>query len=110
MDLDISWNSLVPHFAKSLLCVLSENKRLQFLNLSWNNITNSEAPQADQQLVLQCIGNIIKRNKNILHLDFTCCGLNEEIIIGIGNAMRKARSLLCIHLSGNDLGVTQASK
>lgn len=75
IEIDISWNSLVPHFAKSLLQVLSENKRLHFINLSWNNITNSEASEADQNMVIDYIGKIIKRNKNILHMDLTSCGL-----------------------------------
>ena len=110
IDIDISWNQLMPHFSKSLLTVMAENRRLQFINLAWNNITNSEASEEDQNTVLTLIGTIIKRNKNILHMDLTSCGLTEFILIGIGNAMRKARSLLAIHLSGNDLGVTDKSK
>ena len=35
------------------------------------------------------------------HMDLTSTGLNELLIKEIGNALRKARSLLCIHLSGN---------
>ena len=34
-------------------------------------------------------------------MDLTVTGLNQFLVKEIGNALRKARSLICIHLSGN---------
>ena len=47
------------------------------------------------------IGKIIKHSRAMQHMDLTSTGLNTFLIKEIGNALRKARSLLCIHLSGN---------
>ena len=38
IELDISWNNLLPWDLKKLFEVLSTNRQLQNLNLSWNNI------------------------------------------------------------------------
>lgn len=52
------------------------------------------------------LGMIIKKNKSILHLNLDAIGLNEAMICMIGKFMRRAKSLLAIHLSFN-LGATQ---
>ena len=38
IDLDISWNQLTPMDLAKLFRVLSSNRQLQNLNISWNNI------------------------------------------------------------------------
>lgn len=38
MDLDISWNGLRPTTFFSFLESIAENRTLQYLNLSWNNL------------------------------------------------------------------------
>jgi hypothetical protein len=37
-ELDISWNHLRPHILLDFMTALSENRNLQYLNLSWNNL------------------------------------------------------------------------
>ena len=37
-DLDLSWSDVIPHYFGPLLEVLSRNKTLRSLNLSWNLI------------------------------------------------------------------------
>jgi len=37
-DLDLSWNDLIPSHFKPLLEVLSHNRQLKSLNLSWNTL------------------------------------------------------------------------
>ena len=37
-DLDISWNDLIPIHFPPLLDVISKNRRLKSLNLSWNTM------------------------------------------------------------------------
>ena len=42
----------------------------------------------------------------MLHLDFSNTGLGEQALWIIGAAIRRAKSLICAHLSGNP-GVTE---
>ena len=37
-DLDLSWSDVIPHHFVPLLEVLSRNRKLKSLNLSWNMI------------------------------------------------------------------------
>lgn len=44
---------------------------------------------------------MIKYNKNIVHIDLSYTNLDQEFITAIGNAMRRAKSLVAIHFTGN---------
>lgn len=55
---------------------------------------------------MDLLGGTIKHNKNLIHFDLTCTGLTIHIIKELGNVLRRAGSLLAIHLSGN-AGVTE---
>ena len=99
--MDISWNKLLPAQLKGMLKVLSMNRKLQNLNLSWNNISDSQATEDDMIFVGKMIGKIIKHSRTMQHIDLTGTGLGTYIIKEIGNSMRKSRALMCIHLSGN---------
>ena len=44
--------------------------------------------------------------KLIIHMNLTGTGLSSGVIYEMGNCLRRARSLLCLHLSGNP-GLTQ---
>ena len=47
------------------------------------------------------IGKIIKHSRAMQHIDLSGTNLGTYIIKEIGNAMRKSRAVMCIHLSGN---------
>jgi len=49
------------------------------------------------------MGSFIKYNKNLLHLDLSYCRLSRHVIHELGTPLRRAKALLCIHLSGNDI-------
>jgi len=91
-----------------LLEVLSKHRRLQYLDLSWNPILDRMATREDEEAVLTMLGKMIKHNSNLLHLDLSGTGLGTFIIDGIATALRKAKSILCLHLSGNPGLVTRA--
>jgi len=55
------------------------------------------------------ITRFIKYNKNLIHMDLSHTGLNEIAIKFIATSLRKARSLVSIHLCGN-LGITKDVK
>lgn len=44
---------------------------------------------------------VIKHNRQLIHLDLTSTGLNESVVKEVGTSLRRATSLLAIHLSGN---------
>jgi len=43
----------------------------------------------------------IKQNKKLVHLDLSFMGMDEETLLMFGVALRRAKSLLSLHLSGN---------
>ena len=51
--------------------------------------------------VNEMLGKIIKHSKTIIHMNLTGTGLSSSVIYEMGNCLRRARSLLCLHLSGN---------
>ena len=53
------------------------------------------------EMVLGSICTLIKKNKNIQHVNLTATGLTEYMIARIGKALRRTRSLCSIHFSGN---------
>ena len=44
---------------------------------------------------------LIKYNSKMLFLDLSQTGLSKEMLLEFGPALRKAKSLLSLHLSGN---------
>ena len=47
------------------------------------------------------LGKIIKHSRTLIHMNLTGCGLSAGVIYEMGNSLRRARSILVIHLSGN---------
>ena len=61
---------------------------------------------------MQIITNLcrfIKYNPNLLHFDLAHTGLNEQMIWHFGNALKRAKSMVALHLSGNP-GITDKLK
>ena len=51
--------------------------------------------------IIQMLGKIIKHSKTLQHIDLTGTGLSSQVIHSMGTALRRSRSILVIHLSGN---------
>lgn len=49
----------------------------------------------------QMLGKIIKHSRTMIHMNLTGTGLSAGVIYEIGTCLRRARSVLVIHLSGN---------
>ena len=47
------------------------------------------------------LGGIIKRNKNLVHLDLSATGLTVWILKELGSAFKRAPALLAVHLTNN---------
>jgi len=104
LELDLSWNSLRPANISPLLEALAENRVIQHLNLSWNTILASDADHS-----LSKITRIIKYNKSLLHFNLSHTGLSEHHVKAIGASLRRGRSILVLHMTGNP-GVTEDVK
>ena len=55
--------------------------------------------------IVRNICTIIKRNKNLLHLNLSNTQLTEYMLWHIGKSLSRARSVISCHLSGNQ-GIT----
>jgi Ran GTPase-activating protein (RanGAP) involved in mRNA processing and transport len=107
VSLDISWNQIPLFKIIPLLEVLSKHRKLEYLNLAFCNILDEQSTSVENEtFLLALLGKMIKHNQHLLHLDLSSIGLGARMIEGIGEALRKAKSLLCIHLSGNP-GLTE---
>lgn len=58
---------------------------------------------------MQSLVVLIKRNKQLMHLNLVSTGLTEHMITELAKAMRRSKSLLSVHLCGNK-GVTDRVK
>ena len=81
--------------------MIYKNKKLQSLNLSWNNILDADPTEKRIDHVLLFLGKIIKQNKNMHHMDLSGTGLNHKVVYELGQFLRRARAVCSIHLSGN---------
>ena len=54
---------------------------------------------------IEFLVKFIKRNRALIHADFSNTGLNEKQLWYFGRAMRRSKSLRSLHLSGNP-GIT----
>jgi len=57
------------------------------------------------QVVLDSLLKFIKYNKHLIHLDLSYTHLDEPMIIALGTSLRRAKSLVAVHFTGNP-GVT----
>lgn len=87
---------------------LSTNRNLQKVNLSWNAVRNMNCIAFDQKEITDSekdtITNLckfIKYNPKLLHMDLSKTGLSDKMLLFFGPALRRAKSLISLHLSGN---------
>ena len=77
--------------------------------LSSINSTTAEVAWYDKEVkfsdlsqkVIENLSFLIKRNKRLQHVNLSNTGLTEYMIVAIGRNMRRAKSLLSIHLCQN---------
>jgi Ran GTPase-activating protein (RanGAP) involved in mRNA processing and transport len=127
--LDLSWCRMLSRNSQYLILLeaLASNMRLVDLNLSWNTLageapkpitsrTNKGSPRAlaqseterpadaepgHQELAATFLASIIKRNRRLQHLNLENTGITDTMMKILSSALRRAPSLLSIHLSNN---------
>ena len=85
VDIDISWNELSSHSMSKIIKSLEFNKRLQILNLSWNEIR--------EDTDIKPFGHFIRENQSLTHLDLSKVFHSAKQIQYIIKCVKKARSL-----------------
>ncbi|CDW82841.1 UNKNOWN [Stylonychia lemnae] len=95
-ELDLSWNEVTSHNMWELIQNIEFCRHIQYLNLSFNSFAGHKT-----QDLVQSLTNMIRRNRNLLHLDISYCGLRKDEVLQIMVACKKSRSLLAVHISGN---------
>ena len=91
---------------KRVLEAVCSNKKLQYINLSWNNLVDERYTEKEQNEIQSILAVALKRNKELLHIDLSSTGLTGMMLKSIGTCLRRSTSLLSIHLSDNP-GLTE---
>ena len=121
-DLDISWNALHPDSFPYFLEQIQANKKLQFLNISYNNIVETSLSSfspiskkhvyalTDNQLeVADKLFRFLRHGKRLIHVDLTGTNLSEPMFLQMIPGIKKSGTLMSVHFSGNP-GVTKHVK
>ena len=53
------------------------------------------------QCLLDNLSKFIKYNKHLIHLDLSYTRLDEMMITALGTSLRRAKSLIAVHFTGN---------
>ena len=77
-------------------------------NFNGNYLESGKMTPVESKIV-ENLCQFIKKNTVLLHLDLSNMGIHSEMIKEFGPALRKSKSILSLHLSGNP-GVTKDVK
>ena len=74
-------------------------------------LTNFEKLKVNEMpnLIIECIGSMIRYNTNLQCINLDGCGLNSKVLAGFVPFLRHSKSLLCFHLAQNP-GITKEVK
>ena len=110
-ELDLANNSIIRGApAVKLLRRLSKNHKLIDINLSHNELfrpsrSNKDRTRGDlseeEAKILRYILIMIRDNGDLVHLNFTNCGIPEFGTLDIIERMQKSKSLQAVHFCGN---------
>jgi len=112
-SINLSGSEMLSISLKQILIILSKNRRLEYVNLAWLPV-GSQGELTISSLKEEIMNNLytfIIRNKQLIHLDLSysrITNMNLMFYQGIIAAMKKSKSLLCVHLTGN--GITDKGK
>lgn len=63
-------------------------KQIQYLNLSFNSFAGQKTND-----IIESLGNMIRKNRSLMHLDISYCGLRKDEVFEIIKSVKKSRSL-----------------
>ena len=99
-DLAIHWNKLTGNGLGIIIKALTQNKKIKILDLSWNALGSYN--KIGDYSVGKCLGEYLKDNKSLIHLDISFNGISKSDCILIGEGIKDNHTLLGIHLRGNE--------
>lgn len=97
IDLDICWNELGPFQIQKFFLALAANRKLQYLNIAWNDI-----PQVDD-FDMRPLCTFVRKNDDLTHLDCSGVFSKEKQIKSLIRAVSKSVSLQVLHLDYTSL-------
>lgn len=100
IELDISWNELTSISMQKIIKGLKNNKKLQILNLSWNEMK--------EDIDISPLTHFIRANHNLIHLDLSKTFNSDSHIRKLIKAIKYTHSLQSVHLSA--IPIIQKSK
>ena len=95
-EIDVSWCNFGPKGMNSFIQNISINRKLQYVNLSWNKLEMDEEQ-------IQNLCSFIKYNPSLIHMDLSNTGLKEDGLQLFAPALHRSRSLRAIHFCGNEI-------
>ena len=102
--LDIGWNTMAqPTDFLCLMEQLQDNKHLR--EASFTNIasTKLQGGKDGDLTIADCLTTFIRRNRSLLHLDLSYMYLGADEVLQIAEACASSRTLLSVHLTGNQV-------
>jgi hypothetical protein len=97
INLDISWNQVSLNATKVFLTYLRKDKKLQYLDYSWNSLSSSDNE------VAYLIGAILRNHPCLLHLNIGNTQLNDQAVVLIVQGLKKSNTMVSLHLTGNQI-------
>ncbi len=91
------------HLLPSHTTLASSAKALRSLDLSWNSLAPSDEAFASE--IALALALFVRSAPSLIHLNLTRTGLLPLQAYTLFRAVRKSKSLLAVHLTGNSLDV-----
>ncbi len=101
----LSGSEMLATHLNRILKVLSRNRVLEYLDLSWLPVGSQgemTVSQVKQEILVSLI-KFVQRNRQLIHLDLSYSRLADVQCTEIVEAARKSLSLMSLHLSGNGI-------
>jgi len=97
ITLNLSRCNMSLQGTRYLVDALNRNTSIRFFNFSYNDMSSSIYEFSIK------MGAIMTRHPNLMHLDITCTSLKREEVLFIGLALTMSKTMLSLHLTGNQL-------
>lgn len=97
VNLDISWNQISLNATKAFLTYLRKDKKLQYLDYSWNSLASSDNE------VAYLLGAILRNHPSLIHLNIANTQLTDQAVVLILQGLKKSNTMVSLHLTGNQM-------
>ena len=97
VNLDIAWNQISLNATKAFLTYLRKDKKLQYLDYSWNSLASSDNE------VAYLLGAILRNHPSLIHLNIASTQLNDQAVVLLVQGLKKSNTMVSLHLTDNQI-------